>query len=252
MRVTILGSGTSHGVPIIGCECKVCRSEDPRDKRSRASILVEEAGARFLVDCGPEFRLQALQAGIRALDAVLLTHAHADHVHGLDDLRVFTGKRAMRIYGNQACLDELRERFAYVFTGTQEGGGKPKFALTPLDNAETVIEGIKVRAIPVFHGSLRVNAYRFGPFAYLTDLNRIPETSLASLEGIESLLIDGLRFAPHPTHFSIDQAAALASKLGVKRCWITHLTHEHGHLELLRALRAKKIEPAWDGLVFEA
>lgn len=249
--MTVLGSGTSHGVPVIGCDCKVCRSADPKDARTRASVLVEEAGAAILVDCGPEFRLQALRAGIRGLDAILLTHAHADHVHGLDDVRVFTAGKAMRVYGNPSCLDELRERFAYAFSITQEGGGKPRFALTPLDDAATTVAGVEVLAVPVYHGKLRVNAYRFGKFAYVTDLNRMPEGSLERLKGVEALVIDGLRFRPHPTHFSIDEAARTAELIGAERCWITHLTHEHAHSELRDALRGRKIEPAWDGLAFD-
>lgn len=256
MKIKVLGSGTSHGVPVIGCGCRVCRSEDPRDARTRASILVEWGQARLLVDAGPEFRLQALRAGIDRLDAVLITHAHADHIHGMDDLRPLCTGTALPVLGNGTAIGEFVARFDYVFRPTQKGGGKPQFAPRVVEGPFEA-GGRPVVPVPVKHGGLDILGYRMGDFAYLTDTSAIPEASFPLLAGVRHLMIDGLRFKPHPTHFSIDQAVDAARRIGASRTWITHICHDATHAELEEYLRAKsrpgaEVAAAWDGLEIEA
>ncbi|HET7839656.1 MAG TPA: MBL fold metallo-hydrolase, partial [Rectinemataceae bacterium] len=211
MRVHFLGTGTSFGVPVIGCSCGTCRSRDPRDARYRSSALVTGAGAAVLIDAGPEFRLQArraglgLRPGIERLDALLLTHAHADHVAGLDDVRPLTSERVLPVYGNTAAIAETRDRFDYVFRETQIGGGKPRIELREAPELPFQVGGLGIRAIPLLHGALGILGWRFGRFAYITDCSSIPEPSLGLLEGVEVLAINGLRWRPHATHFTVDQ-----------------------------------------------
>jgi phosphoribosyl 1,2-cyclic phosphate phosphodiesterase len=255
MRVLFLGSGTSFGVPVIGCGCPVCASPDPRDRRYRASILIESEGASVVVDAGPEFRLQALRAGVSRLDALLLTHAHADHINGLDDVRPLTSSRVLPVYGNAEALAETRERFAYIFRKTQEGGGKPRIDLR-LAERGVDIAGLRFVPVPVLHGILPILGWRAGSFAYITDCSALPEASLPLLEGVETLVINGLRREPHETHFSLDQAMEAARRIGARRTWLTHMNHESTHAELedYCAARGRDVgaRPAWDGLEFEA
>lgn len=259
MRILFLGTGTSFGVPTIGCGCPVCTSGDPRDKRYRSSILIESRGvdgrlASVIVDAGPEFRLQALRAGLTRLDALLLTHAHADHVAGLDDVRPLTADRVLPVYGNAATLEETRERFAYVFRETQEGGGKPRIELREA-GAAVEAGGISFTPVPVRHGILPILGWRTGPFAYITDCSDLPESSLPLLAGVEVLAINGLRRRPHSTHFSIDQGLEAARRVGARRTWLVHMNHESTHAELedYCARRGADVgaRPAWDGLEFE-
>lgn len=253
MRVVFLGTGTSHGIPVIGCPCPVCASRDPRDIRYRSSILIEEGGASILVDSGPEFRLQALRAHISRLDAMLLTHAHADHLHGLDDVRPLSKSAPLRVYGNGDALRELKERFAYIFRETQAGGGKPRLDLVEAESGRPLeICGIVVLPILIYHGKLPVLGWRVGDFAYLTDCSRIPEESFDLLSGVRVAVIDALRPAPHPTHFSLDEAIAAARRIGASQTWLTHICHDASHEELERlcAERGRDVgaRPAWDGL----
>lgn len=238
MRVHFLGTGTSHGIPVIGCPCGVCTSDDPQDRRLRSSILVEVGDQRLVVDTTPEFRLQALRAGVQALDAVLFTHAHADHIFGLDDVRIFNWrtKQPMPLYGSQATLETIRQRFIYAFEDGQEGGGRPKLLLLPVAEPFEVV-GLQVTPLDVLHGDLTVTAYRFaaredGPaFAYVTDCNAIPQETLEALQGLDLLVLDALGKNRHPTHFSIEQAVETAQALGAKRTLFTHISHSLGHAE---------------------
>lgn len=256
MRVLFLGSGTSFGVPAIGCGCRACSSADPRDQRYRASVLVEgESGDRataLVIDSGPEFRLQCLRARITRLDALLVTHAHADHIAGLDDVRPFTRERELPVYGNDPTLAEIRERFGYIFRETQKGGGKPRIDLRAVGESAFDAGGLEVRPIPLFHGILPILGYRIGSFAYITDCSYLPESSLPLLEGVSTLVVNGLRRAPHETHFSIDQAIGAARRVGAKRTFLTHMNHESTHAELEEYCAAHGADvgahPAYDGL----
>jgi phosphoribosyl 1,2-cyclic phosphate phosphodiesterase len=259
MRITFLGSGTSFGVPVIGCDCHVCTSRDPRDRRYRASILIQSrdaygVGTAVAIDAGPEFRLQALRARITRLDALLLTHAHADHIGGLDDVRPLTLDRPLPVYGNAETLAETRERFGYIFRETQEGGGKPRIELKAAEGAFRV-GALEIVSVPILHGRLPILGWRTGKFAYITDCSQLPESSLPLLAGVETLVINGLRREPHATHFSIDQGIAAAKLIGARRTWLTHMNHESTHAELEEYCAAHGAEvgarPAWDGLRFE-
>ena len=212
-RVTMLGSGTSSGVPVIGCTCPVCTSADPRNRRLRASVRLELAGGTVLVDTSPDLREQALRSGLDRLDAILFTHAHADHLFGLDDVRIFNFRQraAIPCFGSPATLERVRTAFSYVFEEGQEGGGKPQLELRPV-NGPFELLGARVVPVPVWHGSLPVLGYRIDGFAYVTDVNRIPEESYPLLAGLEVLVLGALRYRPHPTHFSIGEAVAVAAR----------------------------------------
>ncbi|HPS44431.1 MAG TPA: MBL fold metallo-hydrolase [Treponemataceae bacterium] len=267
MELEILGSGTSHGIPVIGCDCAVCASSDPRDNRLRASALIRaDSGATILIDAGPEFRIQALRARIHRVDALLVTHTHADHIHGLDDLRIFTHERDLPVYGNQAAIDEIAERFSYIFRETQAGGGKPHISLIPVaetgekdGEANTItVAGVAVTPIPLLHGNLEILGWRIGDTAYLTDCSALPERSFVLLTGVRNLIIDALRIRPHSTHFDFPQALEIIQKIGPERAWFTHICHESSHVAIERWIaenageyaghQGKKIEPAYDGL----
>ena len=228
-RVTMLGSGTSSGVPVIGCTCPVCTSADPRNRRLRASVRLELAGGTVLVDTSPDLREQALRSGLDRLDAILFTHAHADHLFGLDDVRIFNFRQraAIPCFGSPATLERVRTAFSYVFEEGQEGGGKPQLELRPV-NGPFELLGARVVPVPVWHGSLPVLGYRIDGFAYVTDVNRIPEESYPLLAGLE-VLLGALRYRPHPTHFSIGEAVAVAARIGARRTFFTHLAHDVDH-----------------------
>ncbi len=260
MRVHFLGSGTSFGVPVIGCSCRTCVSTDPRDARYRSSVLVEAEGATVLVDAGPEFRLQARRVGLgqkgrlERLDALLLTHSHADHVAGLDDVRPLTNDRILPVYGNAEAIEETRSRFEYVFRQTQVGGGKPRIELF-LASGALDIGALRIIPLPLLHGALPILGWRFGRFAYITDCSAIPEPSLALLRGVEVLTINGLRWRPHATHFSVDQGIEAARLVGARETWLTHIAHDATHEELEEHCAKYGADvgarPAWDGLVIE-
>ena len=240
-----------------GCGCPVCRSKDPHDNRYRASVLIcGDAGERVLIDAGPEFRLQAVRAGLSRLDAVFITHAHADHIHGLDDVRPFTRGEPLPVWANAVAAEELRVRFAYAFDPPQQGGGVPKIKLMVVPPEGVRVGGLHLLPVPLRHGILEILGYRIGTFAYLTDCSGIPDASFPLLAGVKTLVIDGLRKKPHPTHFSISQAADAARSLGVREAWIMHLCHESFHTELEEYCGRLSspdltIRPAWDGLKLE-
>jgi phosphoribosyl 1,2-cyclic phosphate phosphodiesterase len=252
MRVTVLGSGTSHGVPMIGCDCEVCMSSDPHDKRSRPSIVVQVETGTILVDTAPELRLQAIAHGVRRVDAVLFTHTHADHTHGIDDLRIYNARQgaALPLYGSPASMADIRARFGYIFAGsTVVGGGIPMLDLHPVEGPFEVL-GHTVVPIVVLHGMLPVYAYRFGRFAYVTDCSTIPPASMALLHDLDVLILDALRHKPHPTHFNIDQALAVIDELQPRRAFLTHLTHDILHRRDSAEL-PRGVALAYDGLTFE-
>ncbi len=254
MELEILGSGTSHGIPVIGCTCAVCTSKDPRDNRMRSSAVIrDDDGTVILIDAGPEFRLQALRAHITHLDALLITHAHADHIHGLDDIRIFTTHADMPLYAGTSFIEEIRERFSYIFRETQIGGGKPHLALIPVNgDEELIVAGKKIIPIPLLHGKLNILGWRIGDTAYLTDCNAVPENSIKLLAGVRNLVIDALRLRAHSTHFSFTDVLPLIDRIKPENTWFTHLCHDFAHTEIKKWIAenapGKKIEPAFDGL----
>jgi phosphoribosyl 1,2-cyclic phosphate phosphodiesterase len=245
-----LGTGTSHGVPMIGCECAVCRSSDPRDTRFRSSIFLEcDDGLRVLVDTTPDLRSQALRAGLSQVDAILLTHSHADHVMGLDEVRRFNvlSGRGTPVYGQASSLDDVRRMFGYVFeSDAPRGGGVPHLRLWPV-NGTFCLGRQEVVPIPVMHGPWQVLGFRFGGFAYLTDCNGIPPASIEQLQGVQTLVLDALRRKPHPTHFTLEQAIVMARRIGASRTYFTHIAHDLGHAAVSAEL-PPGMALAYDGL----
>lgn len=245
----MLGSGTSTGVPVVGCGCAVCRSSDPRNRRMRPGLRLETAGLSVVVDTSPDFREQALRFGIDRVDAVLYTHSHADHVFGLDDLRIFNFRQGGSIpcYGSAETMRRMRQIFTYVFEDGQEGGGKPRLELVPV-RAPFELGGQQVVPIPVRHGEMEVFGFRLGSFACVTDVNFISEESFALLAGVELLVLSALRYRPHPTHFSLAEAIAVAQRIGARQTVLTHIAHDidHGRLEVPLP---SGIELGYDGLV---
>jgi len=255
VKLTFLGTGTSFGVPQVGCRCAVCRSTDPRDRRTRTGAVIEtDGGTRLLVDTPPELRLQLISTGIDRVDAVLYTHDHADHVHGLDDLRAVSVRRgdALPIYGAADTLERIAHKFPYVFDAAmrpQPGTTKPEGALHAIEpGPPTRIGDADVVVVPVPHGAITVYAYRVGPIGYVTDAKAIPPDALALLAGVRVLVVNGLFWTPHPTHLSIPEAIEASRAIGAERTYLTHLTHDNAHAELAARLPSG-VEPAYDGLV---
>jgi len=250
VRVVFLGTGTSHGVPMIGCDCDVCRSTDARDKRTRPSICLElDDGGRVLVDTTPDLRTQALRHDLRQVDAILFTHAHADHVMGLDDVRRFNviNRAAMPVYADERTLADLRRTFAYIFDSeAMKGGGVPDLRLWRIGGPFCLGREV-VTPIPIQHGPRTILGFRVGRFAYLTDCNAIPATSLAQLGGLHTLVLDALRRRPHPTHFTLEQAVAVARQIGAGQTYFTHMTHDLPHAATCADLPAG-MALAYDGL----
>lgn len=245
----ILGSGTSTGVPMIGCHCPVCSSDDPRNRRSRCSALIRCAGQHILIDTAPDLRFQALREGLDQIDAVLYTHTHADHVHGIDDLRSFNprNRQTIPLYASPKCVATLRENFRYIFMSGDDKGFLPRLRLEAVA-APFSIGGVPIQPLPIEHGADLILGYRVGDLAYLTDCNRVPAATISALEGIETLVIDALRFSPHATHFTIAEAIAFAQGLGIKRTVLTHLSHDVDARKHGASLPAG-VELAYDGLL---
>ncbi|MCR5725140.1 MAG: MBL fold metallo-hydrolase [Treponema sp.] len=277
MKITLMGTGTSHGLPVIGCDCHVCSSPYKKDKRMRCSAYVQHQDKAILIDAGPEFRLQALRTGIKQIDTVLLTHAHADHLHGLDDLRIFSyvklgGVRqasqgsaqdlkvtesegdALPIYTNSTAINDIHYRFAYVFGPPKLGGGMPKLRLIDADSITPeqplMVGSIHVLPIPMMHGPIPTTGWLLScegldgkrhSIAYLTDCSQIPDSSLLRIQQncgiLDHVIIDGLRRKPHSTHCSYEEALAYAEQLSPRNIWLTHLNHDLRHTEILRFLK---------------
>jgi phosphoribosyl 1,2-cyclic phosphate phosphodiesterase len=256
VRLHFLGTGTSFGIPQIGCRCAVCTSSDPRDRRNRTGVVVETDGATILVDTPTEVRLGLVRAGIGAVDAVLYTHDHADHTHGIDDLRALSGhhRGTVPIYGPADALARMRAKFDYIFdpaVPSIPGSSRPAVTLTALEPGVAVdIAGVRVLPLRFSHGPTDVLGYRFGALAYLTDVKTVAPAERAALAGLEVLVLNALFHRPHPTHLSVPEAVETARALGVPRTFLTHLTHESSHAALLAEL-PREVQPAYDGLVVE-
>ena len=227
LKLTVLGSGTSTGVPVLGCHCAVCSSSDPRNSRTRCSVLLEWSGRKVLVDTATDFRQQALREGIEQIDSVLFTHAHADHVHGIDDLRTFTLRtgNAIPAYADRGVLDRLKGLFSYIFSESDAPGYRPRLQVNEVVGPFDLF-GQNVVPIPLLHGPGESLGYRVGNLAYIVDCSALPESSWRLLQGVEVLVIDALRFREHESHFCISEAIEVAKKLRVPRTLLTHLTHD--------------------------
>lgn len=247
MKLTFLGTGTSQGVPVIGCDCDVCRSDNPRNKRLRTSALLDVKGTSILIDVGPDFRIQALQANIRHIDAVVLTHQHFDHIGGLDDLRPFTERQGvLPVYGSASTLDDTSHRFSYVFNGGSQGSSCPRLELMPVA-APFHIGDTEIVPFEVMHGTWVIYAYRIGSLAYITDASAIPAESMEFLQGLDVLVLNALRYKPHPTHFSLDEALEVVQKIQPKKTFLVHTTHAFEYRKTNADLPAG-VELAYDGL----
>ena len=247
LDITILGSGTSTGIPVVGCECSVCCSSDPRNRRTRCSVMISLGVHNVLIDTSTDLRQQALRENVRNIDAVLYTHSHADHVHGIDDLRGFNlrSRKEIPIFGAEKTLERICLLFDYIFSEEACSGYVPQLKLCPVKDSFDLF-GLTFTPIPLLHGDLEVLGYRCGPVAYLTDCSAIPESSMLLLQNLQLLIIDGLRFKPHPTHFNISQATDIAQQLGAERTLLTHLSHDVDHGQHEKEL-PKGIELAFDG-----
>jgi phosphoribosyl 1,2-cyclic phosphate phosphodiesterase len=249
-EIVILGSGTSMGVPTLGCNCAVCTSTDPRNTRSRPSIAVEWEGNRVLIDTGPDFRQQALREKIQHVDAVLYTHPHADHILGLDDLRPLSFRHAagMALYADDRTIGVLERVFSYTFSPNAKYPTRARVRLLPLNDRESAeINGARFQRVPILHGELPVAGFRFGSAAYLTDMSVIPEASLPLLEDLDVLILDALRKEPHPSHANVEQALAWIERVRPRRAFFTHMSHELDHAESENEL-PPHIRLAYDGL----
>lgn len=251
MRITLLGTGTSHGVPMIGCPCATCRSNDPRDRRWRPSIYIElPSGAAVLVDTSPDLRAQALAFGLTRVDAILFTHSHADHILGLDEVRRFNvlQKACIPCYGDAPTIAAIRRTFAYIFDPeTPVGGSIPQLRLFTIAGPFSV-GGAELMPVPLYHGRRLILGFRVGRFAYLTDCSAIPDASWSLLDGLDIVVLDALRDRPHPTHFTVAQAIEAAGRIGARQTYFTHICHDLPHAATNARLSAG-VELAYDGLV---
>ena len=252
MRITFLGTGTSCGVPVIGCQCKVCQSTDPKDKRLRCSILVETDSTRILVDAGPDFRQQILPQPFRRIDAILVTHSHYDHMGGMDDIRPYCQFGEINVYADPQACQAMLEMLPYCFA-EHRYPGVPQIGLHEICAGNPFTIGdISVMPIRVMHGKLPILGFRFGTFAYITDMKYIEDDQMPLLEGVETLCVNALRFdKPHHSHQLVDDAIAFARRVGAKRTLLTHMCHDVGLHEEVNKILPEGIELAFDGQVLE-
>jgi phosphoribosyl 1,2-cyclic phosphate phosphodiesterase len=249
LKVTFLGTGTSQGVPVIGCECEVCRSLDYRDQRLRSSVLIEFPDKSLVIDTGPDFRQQMLRSNTRRLDAVLLTHSHRDHLAGLDDIRAFNylQSKDMPIFGAAEALDRIRMEFDYAFA-EKKYPGIPQLRLHEIDGQAFIFDGLEVVPLPVLHHRMPVLGFRIGSFSYITDANAIPEQTMKLLEGTDTLVLNALQREKHISHFSLDEAITMAKSIGARQTYFTHISHKLGLHKQVNESLPDRVSLAYDGL----
>ncbi|UXY14895.1 MBL fold metallo-hydrolase [Chitiniphilus purpureus] len=249
VEVTLLGVGSSGGTPALGCACATCTSRDPRNTRTRTSALVHAGGSNLLIDTGPDLRQQALREQLLRVDAVLYTHPHADHLHGIDDLRAWCWlqRAALPVYGNALTLEHIRSRFSYALSAPSASWDRPVLQLHEVRDEPFAAAGVRVQPIPLLHGKWPILGFRVGAIAFLTDVSAIPEPSFGLLEGLEILVLDCLRDRPYPTHFSVDDALAAAARIGARRTVLIHMTHELEY-HALGARLPHGVEVGYDGM----
>ncbi|HEV3220564.1 MAG TPA: MBL fold metallo-hydrolase [Candidatus Acidoferrales bacterium] len=255
MQLTVLGSGTSMGVPTLACPCRVCQSTDPRDKRTRPSVLLSRDGHNVVIDTSPDFRAQALREGVQRLDGIIFTHGHADHILGFDDIRPYNmrQKSKLSVYASPDTLDTLRRTFAYAFDGKPAQSTIPEVELHPISGPFEALDA-KITPVMLDHGGTPVLGFRIGGAAYLTDFGRLPEESKTLVRGLDDLVMDALRDTPHPMHLTVEQALEVVKELAPRRAWFTHISHELPHRETNERLRKAgfpHVQLAYDGLRIE-
>jgi phosphoribosyl 1,2-cyclic phosphate phosphodiesterase len=251
MLMTVLGSGTSMGVPSLACECRVCKSTDPLDKRTRPSVLLSRDGHNVVIDTSPDFRAQALREGVKRLDAIIFTHGHADHIFGFDDIRPFNmrQKSQLPVYASPETLETLRRIFSYAFDTKPAQSTIPEVSLHPISGPFELL-GAKITPVMLDHGGTPVLGFRIGSAAYLTDFSRLPEESKPLVRGLDDLVMDALRDTPHPMHLTVEQALEIVKELEPKRAWFTHISHELPHRETNERLNKAgfpHVQLAYDG-----
>lgn len=246
-----LGSGTSTGVPVLGCNCEVCRSTDPRDKRLRSSVLIRHEHKNVIIDTGPEFRIQCLRAGVKHLDSVLITHDHSDHLHGIDDLRAFSlfKKKTLPVWMNKETMHNVKQRFGYMWKPLQIGGGVPDLVLHEAAKPFQA-GGMTITPVPIKHGVIDILGFRFGDVAYMTDISSLPEASLPLVQGVGTMIISCVRYRFHRTHLNIAGVKRLHAMVKPERTILTHLTHYFSHKEI-SAVMPVDIMPAYDGMTID-
>jgi phosphoribosyl 1,2-cyclic phosphate phosphodiesterase len=250
LQVTFLGTGTSQGVPVIGCNCRVCRSADPRDRRMRTALMIEASGERIVIDAGPDFRNQMLQHNVDRISALLLTHEHYDHIAGIDDLRSFNYvmNRAVPIWSEKRVMDVLQRQFPYIFA-KDKYPGTPNIELKELSNSTFFVGSMSITPIRLWHYKLPVFGFRVGKVAYITDVSRIPEEEMSKFADLDLLIVDALRIEPHISHFCLDEAMALVERVKPRQARFVHVSHKLGLFTEVQKLLPENVRPAYDGLV---
>ena len=252
MTLTFLGTGTSQGIPVIGSDHPVCLSKNPKDKRLRASVMLTAPKLQMVIDCGPDFRMQMLNANVKFLDGILFTHEHADHTAGLDDIRQFSLRNgALPIFAHKRVLENLEKRYDYIFDDQIIYKGKPKIAVNEIINKSFKVKNKEIIPVDMLHGDMQIFGYRMDDLAYLTDVSYISNTEKDKLKNLKVLVVDALRIDPHPTHFNLQQALTFVAELQPERAYFTHISHRLGFHDEVQASLPKNVYLAYDGLVVE-